>query len=205
LKQIPGEINFKTTKFPWNCLILHIPFKFGTNLGNGFPFGAHPQSQFFFNNMTRPERHYRQRSQATEQGFSWLQIFPVLLLIFLSLMNSFISGPTLPDYSFKHTAFFSDKIETRNHHFEFFVNHDEWLNFRRHHSGYVSSFLDSVESNYVSKLADKCKQEQVLRQRAIDRVYGWGFQRPSPEELKKATERKMPSCEQLNKLGYRVS
>lgn len=157
---------------------------FNMFFGGGFPSGnvyVHRRNQ---------NGHF-QRHSHSESGYGLLtQLAPVLMLIFLSLMGSFL----VPDspFSLQHSVKYSTERLTNNLKVPYFVKDDFHVD-----SKYDLRRIErQVEEEYVSNLRTSCFKEKSYKETMMWRAKNYG----DVKLYEKAGNLDTPSCKRLNSL-----
>ncbi|OUM67353.1 hypothetical protein PIROE2DRAFT_40104 [Piromyces sp. E2] len=160
-----------------------------------FSFADAPRNQHFF--YQRPQRQfYRQQQQQQEGGgssilYTFLQILPLLLLIFISIPS--FTGPSFPGYSFTPSRQYTKEAKTYQHDVPYYYNPNDY---KFDNSVQLRKFEDSIEQEFFSNLINKCRNERSIKQARINNARGV-FGRVNQEALREATKMRTPSCEKL--------
>ena len=151
-------------------------------------------------------RRTRQANRQTEDTGLFpiiMQYFPLLFLLFISLMSSFLFSPASNDSCLDHISLFETSKHsyaraTERNAFPYFADRD----FQRHfynskYSYSLGSQLrkceDKIESVYIENLRRECNKETRDKQDRLNRAKYDG----DKERIEKIKEEKLPSCEKL--------
>ncbi|CAB3362611.1 Hypothetical predicted protein [Cloeon dipterum] len=130
-------------------------------------------------------------SQVGQGGYTvFLQMLPILLLIFLSMMSSFfISDPV---YSLHQSHKFPVARKTMNLKIQYYVKE----NFHTEYQGSLRRLESSVEEDYVNGLRHACHREKHYRESMLWKARNFG----DHQLFQKAQNIRTPSCETLQQL-----
>ncbi|XP_014789306.1 dnaJ homolog subfamily B member 12 isoform X2 [Octopus bimaculoides] len=158
---------------------------FNMFFGGGFPTG-----NVYVHRRTQHNGQY-QRAAQSESGYNLLvQLAPVLILIFLSLMGSFLV-PDAP-FSLHRSQKYSNEKKTNQLKVQYFVKDDFHID-----SNYDLRRIErQVEDEYVSNLRTSCFKERSYKETLIWRAKNYG----DSKLYKKAMNMEVPSCNHLNNL-----
>ncbi|CAI9724102.1 Hypothetical predicted protein [Octopus vulgaris] len=151
---------------------------FNMFFGGGFPTG-----NVYVHRRTQHNGQY-QRAAQSESGYNLLvQLAPVLILIFLSLMGSFLV-PDAP-FSLHRSQKYSNEKKTNQLKVQYFVKDDFHID-----SNYDLRRIErQVEDEYVSNLRTSCFKERSYKETLIWRAKNYG----DSKLYKKAMNMEVPS------------
>ncbi|XP_073812949.1 visceral mesodermal armadillo-repeats isoform X2 [Musca autumnalis] len=152
-------------------------------------FGNYPPSQGTY--RRRPYQPANQR-QPQENGQQPSLVFVLLLvMIMLSMFMSFFS--TDPVYSLSHSNKFNVRRQTQHLSIPYYVKE----NFENDYQGSLARLENSVEEDYVYTMKQHCFRERSYREAMMARARSFG----SRAQFAQAQGLKMPSCDNLSKIG----
>jgi len=165
-----------------------------------FAFADAPRNQHFF--YQRPQRQfYRQQQQQQQRDggssilYTFLQILPLLLLIFISLPS--FTGPSYPGYSFTQTRQFSKEAKTYRHDVPYYYDPGDY---KFDNSNQFRKFEESIEEQYRDILFRQCQNERRIKQIRINNARG--FFTVDQDALREASRMQTPSCEKLQQYNF---
>ncbi|KAK7112523.1 dnaJ homolog subfamily B member 14-like [Littorina saxatilis] len=166
---------------------------FNMFFGGGFPSG----------NVNRHRHTHNQRShyytysyggreqQNSESSLTLLlQLAPILLLILLSLLSSFLVSD--PVFSLQRTQKYLVQRETYNLKVPYFVKED----FRIEYKNELRRIERMVEEEYISQLRSNCWRERTYKENMLWRAKNYGDARL----YQQAIEIKTPSCDKIQQI-----
>uniref|UniRef100_A0A1I8N8I4 J domain-containing protein n=1 Tax=Musca domestica TaxID=7370 RepID=A0A1I8N8I4_MUSDO len=152
-------------------------------------FGNYPPSQGTY--RRRPYQPANQR-QPQEHGQQPSLVFVLLLvMIMLSMFMSLFS--TDPVYSLSHSNKFNVRRQTQHLSIPYYVKE----NFENDYQGSLARLENSVEEDYVYTMKQHCFRERSYREAMMARARSFG----SRAQFAQAQGLKMPSCDNLSKIG----
>ncbi|CAH1794057.1 unnamed protein product [Owenia fusiformis] len=166
---------------------------FNMFFGGGFPtgdVGQRHQHRTRTHHFTR-STHYTNRE---DNGYTMcLQLTPLLLLVGLSLLSSFLVGDQV--FSLQRSNKYMNERKTQNLGIAYFVKPD----FSTHYSGNIRSIERQVEDEYIGGLRSNCYRERTYKENMLWQAKAW-----SDRNLwERAQNTKLPSCDNLDKLYAR--
>lgn len=163
-------------------------------LFNMFFGGGFPSSNVYTHHThrTRQHRHYHQRENVSnDSGFTLLlQLSPILLLVFLSLLSSwFVSDPL---YSIHKSGKYNTERITSNLRVSYYVKSDFKVDFK----GDLRRIERNVEEEYISNLRQNCWRERSYKENLL-----WRARNHADARLyEKAQNHPTPSCDRLQSI-----
>jgi len=169
-----------------------------------FAFADAPRNRHFF--YQHPQRqYYRQQQQQQQQQreqnggssilYTFFQILPLLLLIFISIPS--FSGPSYPGYSFSPSRQYNTEAKTYRYEVPYYYNpHD----YKFDNSDQFRKFEESVEVEFRDILQRKCQKERQLKQIKINNARG--LFSVDQDALRAAYNMQTPSCERLKQFSF---
>ncbi|PVD37526.1 hypothetical protein C0Q70_00120 [Pomacea canaliculata] len=166
---------------------------FNMFFGGGFPSG---------NVNRRPHHHHHSqrshfyayssgREQQSESGLTLiLQLAPILLLILLSLLSSFLVND--PVFSLQQTGKYTVKKQTQNLQVPYYVKDDFNVEYR----GELRRIERMVEEEYLSQLRSSCWRERSYKENMLWRARNYGDARL----YQQASDLRTPSCDRLQQI-----
>lgn len=162
---------------------------FNMFFGGGFPssnvYAHHTHSR-------RQHRHYHPRENVSnDSGFTLLlQLSPILLLVFLSLLSSwFVSDPL---YSIHKSGKYNTERTTSNLRVNYYVKSDFKVDFK----GDLRRIERNVEEEYISNLRQNCWRERSYKENLL-----WRARNHADARLyEKAQNHPTPSCDRLQSI-----
>lgn len=176
-------------------------FAFGNN---GFTFHSFGGDGFdpFTGRFAQQQQRQRQRAQARQQDVEpslWdtvKQLAPILVILLATLISSFFSGESTPEYLFTKTPKYSVRRKTPQFKIPFYVGDK----FAEEKSALkLRNFDAKVESLYVQDKRARCSREQVRKNDLMEEAQGWFY--TDQRKLREAEEMPMPNCQVLRDLG----
>ncbi|XP_037089628.1 dnaJ homolog subfamily B member 12-like [Pollicipes pollicipes] len=163
---------------------------FNMFFGGGFP----SQNVYMRRNgrWTRAQQQHRARHEREEAPTSSLvlQLMPILLLIFMSMMSSwFVSDPL---YSLQASSKYSMVRRTGTLKVPYYVKPD----FSTEYQGSLYRLEAEVEEEYVRMLRNACLKERTYKENMMWRARSFGDQ----AQLRKAQGLGTPSCQRLQEI-----
>ncbi|XP_043196349.1 dnaJ homolog subfamily B member 12-like [Amphibalanus amphitrite] len=141
---------------------------------------------------TRAQQQHRARQEREEAPTSSLvlQLMPILLLIFMSMMSSwFVSDPL---YSLQPSSKYSMVRRTGTLKVPYYVKPD----FSTEYQGSLYRLEAEVEEEYVRMLRNACLKERTYKENMMWRARSFG----DSSQLKKAQGLGTPSCQRLQEI-----
>lgn len=187
-------------------------FFFGNQGARGFGGGGGPQTFTFGSNgftfqsfggpggpgfgSARPRQRQRTSTQPEDTSIytTLKQLLPIILFVLISVIPSFFSESSIPDYSFNKTTKFNSERSTPNLKIPFFVN-EKFMNKKNYSNQQLRNFDSKVENLFIQDKRAKCSKEQVIKNELIDEAHGWFS--TDQEKLKRAQNYPMPNCQVL--------
>ncbi|KAJ2559684.1 Chaperone protein dnaJ [Coemansia sp. RSA 1933] len=142
-----------------------------------------------------------------QQGLwaSCMQILPLVLLVMSFFASSILSllfntGDAPPAYAFERSATYAAPRYTQSRNVAYWVNHAD---FARSAVARTPSQLwqyeREVETQYVSLLQRRCRQERDRKRMHIQAAQGWLGIGADQEKLQAAQAMQMPACDELKR------
>jgi len=151
------------------------------------------------NVYVRRGRQWQQRAEANNQGSVGtgllLQLMPILILVFLSVMSNFLVSD--PIFSFQKTAKYPMEKLTANLKVPYYVRE----NFNEYYDGNLRRLETNIEEEYVNMLRHNCYRERSQRESLLWRARQYGDR----AMMDRANSFKTQSCDALDKLYNRPS
>ncbi|XP_048760298.1 dnaJ homolog subfamily B member 14-like [Ostrea edulis] len=164
-------------------------------LFNMFFGGGFPSSNVYTHHhthRTRQHRHFhRSENVSTDSGFTLLlQLSPILLLVFLSLLSSwFINDPV---YSLHRSGKYDTERTTSNLRVKYYVRNDFKVDFK----GDLRRIERNVEEEYISNLRQNCWRERSYKENLL-----WRARNHADARLyERAQNHPTPSCDRLQSI-----
>lgn len=184
--------------------IFNMFFGGGARPGQSFTFGNNGFTfQTFGNNAFDPftGRPRTRRRQETPQGdpSAWetlKQLAPILVILLATLLSSFFSSESTPEYSFIRTSKHSVQRRTPNFKIPFYVG-DSFADDKL--TSKLRNFDSKVESVYVQDRRARCSREQVRKNDLMEEAQGWFY--TDHQKMRQAEAMPMPNCQELRNLG----
>ncbi|XP_065367858.1 dnaJ homolog subfamily B member 12 isoform X2 [Calliphora vicina] len=165
----------------------------------GEEFTAEELFHMFFGNYPSSQGQYRRRPyqaanqrQPQEQGQQPSLAFVLLLLMILISMFMSLAS-TDPLYSLSHSSKYNVRRQTQHLSIPYYVKD----NFDSDYHGSLPRLEHSVEEDYVYTMKQHCFRERTYREAMMTRARGFG----SRAQFAQAQDLKMPSCDNLSKIG----
>ncbi|CAD5114925.1 unnamed protein product [Dimorphilus gyrociliatus] len=157
---------------------------FNMFFGGGFPGG----------NVYTYRRHTGRRNGAqpeVETNYTMLlQLAPILMLVVLSLLSSFLVSE--PHYSLSKTGKYQHMRTTQNLRISYWVKRD----FNTEYHGSMRQLEQSVESDHLENLRHQCFKERTLKENML-----WRARHYSDQKMyERASQMATPSCNKLEKI-----
>ncbi|ORX43653.1 DnaJ-domain-containing protein [Piromyces finnis] len=167
-------------------------FSFADGSRNRHFFYQHPQRQYY-----RQQQQHQQQHQQNDRSilYTFLQILPLLLLIFISLPS--FSGPSFPGYSFTPSRQYTKEAKTSQYDVPYYYDPRDY---KFENSDHLRKFENSVEEQFFNGLIRKCELERRNKQARINNARG--LFKVDQEALKQASKMRTPSCERLQQFNY---
>ncbi|KAK3600876.1 hypothetical protein CHS0354_019223 [Potamilus streckersoni] len=165
---------------------------FNMFFGGGFP-TSHVRRHYQSNVHTHAHHNhtYSSRDNSTDgRATLLLQMAPLLLLVFLSLMSGFFVSD--PVFALQRSEKYSVEKKTSNLNILYYVQSDFKANFRSD----LRRLEKQVEEEFVSNLRTRCFQERSYKENMLWRARSYADARLYEKAQNMAT----PSCDQLQKI-----
>jgi len=147
--------------------------------------------------VRRGRQWERQRTEANSQGSVGtgllLQLMPILILVFLSVMSNFLVSD--PVFSFQKTAKYPLEKHTAALKVPYYVRE----NFNEYYDGNLRRLEANIEEEYVGMLRHNCYRERSQRESLLWRARQYGDR----AMMDRANSFKTQSCDALDKLYNR--
>ncbi|CAH6719374.1 protein Hlj1p [[Candida] jaroonii] len=168
-------------------------FTFGSN---GFTFQSFGGAGGPGFGSARPRQRQRASTQPEDTNIytTLKQLLPIIFFVLISIIPSFFSESSIPDYSFNKTSKFNYERSTPNLKIPFFVN-EKFMNKKNYTNQQLKNFDSKVENLFIQDKRAKCSKEQVIKNELIDEAHGWFS--TDQEKLKRAQNYPMPNCQVL--------
>ncbi|XP_059140446.1 dnaJ homolog subfamily B member 12-like isoform X2 [Physella acuta] len=142
-------------------------------------------------NARRQQFYTYRENQQSESGLTlFFQLAPILLLIVLSLMSSFLVSDAV--FSLQRTDKYSVEMKTQNLKVTFYVKED----FRVEFKSDLRRIERAVEEEYIGQLRSNCFRERNYRENMMWRARNYG----DAKLYQKAVDMTTPSCDNLQKV-----
>jgi DnaJ family protein B protein 12 len=129
--------------------------------------------------------------QQSEPAYTLLlQLAPILFLVLLSLLSSFLVSD--PVFSLEPTQKYSTSRETQNLRVPYFVKAD----FHTEYKGSLRRLEQQVEEEYLSSLRANCFRERSYKENLLWRARNYN----DAKLYARAQDLKTPSCDKLNEI-----
>ncbi|XP_058940298.2 dnaJ homolog subfamily B member 12-like [Pocillopora verrucosa] len=138
----------------------------------------------------RPQQFHEEEENEPPLLHSLLQFMPILLLVGLSLMSSFMLQD--PPYSLSRTGSYYIRRETPKRKIPFYVQEG----FEDQYENKIHMIEKRVEDDYIGRLQSQCYRERQYREEVRARARFWRDQ----ALLNRANDMQMKSCEALEKI-----
>ncbi|XP_027046655.1 dnaJ homolog subfamily B member 1-like [Pocillopora damicornis] len=139
----------------------------------------------------RPQQFHEEEENEPPLLHSLLQFMPILLLVGLSLMSSFMLQD--PPYSLSRTGSYYIQRETPKRKIPFYVQEG----FEDQYENKIHMIEKRVEDDYIGRLQSQCYRERQYREEVRARARFWRDQ----ALLNRANAMPMKSCEALEKIA----
>ncbi|KAJ1951502.1 Chaperone protein dnaJ [Linderina macrospora] len=179
--------------------------QYGVQFGPGVRF---QQRRGFPMNMNQQRfRQQQQQQRANEDDgvrATFLQFLPLILLVFTYFASTIISvlfGEAAPPaYAFHQTSQYSQVRVTQNRNVEYWVNYSEFSQSPvAKKSSSLWQFEMDIESQYISRLQRKCRQQMEAKRNRIHMAQGWFGVGADKDKLREAEAMKLPACDELRR------
>ncbi|KAL3877290.1 hypothetical protein ACJMK2_035021 [Sinanodonta woodiana] len=163
---------------------------FNMFFGGGFP-TSHVRRHYPNNVHTHTHHHTYSRDTSTDgRATLLLQMAPLLLLVFLSLMSGFFVSD--PIFALQRSEKYSVEKKTSNLKIPYYVQSDFKANFQSD----LRRLERQVEEEFVSNLRTRCFQERSYKENMLWRARSYADARLYEKAQNMAT----PSCDQLQQI-----
>jgi len=152
---------------------------------NMFFGGGFPQQRMHTQNR-RYQQHHRESAQQPSLAFGL-----ILVLIVVSMLSSFFTSD--PVYSLSQSSRYPIRRNTIHLNIPYFVKDK----FENEYQGSLARLENSVEEEYIATMKQACYRERSYREVMMAKARSFG----SKAHLEQAQNMKMPSCENLAKIG----
>lgn len=115
----------------------------------------------------------------------------ILILILISMLSSFFTSD--PVYSLSQSTKYPERRETQHLNVPYYVRE----NFQSDYQGSLGRLENSVEEDFIYTMKQNCFRERSYRESMMARARSFG----SRAQLAQAQGLKMPSCDNLYKIG----
>ncbi|XP_078660585.1 dnaJ homolog subfamily B member 12-like isoform X1 [Branchiostoma floridae x Branchiostoma belcheri] len=165
------------------------------DLFNMFFGGGFPTGEVHVHRRRTPRRHHRreedgERRTATVTHAMWLQMVPLLLLVFMSLLSSlWVSDPL---FSLNRRGDYNQERTTSNLKVVYYVKKD----FLKEHHNSLLRIERQVEETHLDNLRTSCWREQQYKENMMMRARYYGDR----DLYRKAQQMTTPNCDRINKL-----
>ncbi|ORX66112.1 DUF1977-domain-containing protein [Linderina pennispora] len=173
--------------------------QYGVQFGPGVRF---QQRRGFPINMN--QQRFRQQRANEDDGAraTWLQFLPLLLLVFTYFASTIISmlfgEEAPPAYAFQPTSQHSQVRVTQHRNVQYWVDSSEFSqSIVAKKSSKLWQFELDVESQYISRLQRKCRQQMEAKRNKIHMAQGWFGVGGDKDKLREAEAMKLPACDEL--------
>lgn len=149
-----------------------------------FAFAEVPRNRHFFYQRGGPRPQQQQQQQERNNSsifYTFLQILPLILLVFISLPS--FTGPSYPNYSFTPTHQYYKEAKTYQHDVPYYYNPSEY---KFQDSVQLQKFEQSVEQKYFGNLVNQCNYEKRRKQARINNAVGGVFGKTDHKKLEEA-------------------
>jgi DnaJ family protein B protein 12 len=175
------------------------PGGFGVYSSGDFNLGRNGQFNFARHGARR-RRQQQQQQRAAQDAlplssfFSIVQFLPLILFIAVSLFSSLF--PSQPQFTFSPTYTTPTMRTTQVRNIPYYVNSADFNYYFGSNSRAIRRYEDSIEGQYIQSLRENCQAEMNRKQAAINSARWWR----SNDDLEKANNIRLPSCDQLSKM-----
>ncbi|KAJ6636218.1 DnaJ like subfamily B member 12 [Pseudolycoriella hygida] len=152
---------------------------FNMFFGGGFP-------QQRMHQQRRYQQNHRESTQQPSLAFGL-----ILVLIVVSMLSSFFTSD--PVYSLSQSARYPVRRNTIHLNIPYFVKDK----FENEYQGSLARLENSVEEEYIATMKQACYRERSYREVMMAKARSFG----SKAHLDQAQNMKMPSCENLGRIG----
>ncbi|XP_037050350.1 dnaJ homolog subfamily B member 12-like [Bradysia coprophila] len=152
---------------------------------NMFFGGGFPQQRMHTQNR-RYQQHHRESVQQPSLAFGL-----ILVLIVVSMLSSFFTSD--PVYSLSQSSRYPIRRNTIHLNIPYFVKDK----FENEYQGSLARLENSVEEEYIATMKQACYRERSYREVMMAKARSFG----SKSHLEQAQSMKMPSCENLARIG----
>ncbi|XP_046364977.1 dnaJ homolog subfamily B member 14-like [Haliotis rufescens] len=162
---------------------------FNMFFGGGFPSSG--TTHYRRNRHAHHTHNFYSRDTQSESGYTlFLQLTPILLLIFLSILSSFFVSD--PVFSMHRTDKYSVERKTYNLKIPYYVKED----FRPEYKGEMRRIERNVEEEYIGQLRGNCWRERSYKENLLWKARNYG----DAKLYQRAQDYQTPSCDQLQRL-----
>lgn len=159
--------------------------------GGGFASGRGTTRYMFHQTRFHPQqRHHGAEANDENSYAALLRLSPLLLVIILSLLNSFFTADPL--YTLQRESKYTMKRETVNLKIAYFVKPDFSNTFR----GDLRKLEMQVEDDYITHLRQSCYRERSYRETLLYQARSYD----NAKMYESARVMKMPSCDMLQEI-----
>jgi len=173
---------------------------FNMFFGGGFPSqtvyvrrgGGDPTGRFRSSAHSHRTYHSHQSAESREASSyaAFIQLMPILIIIFMSVFSSFLVSDPL--YSLQPSAKYSVRRTTSNLKIPYHVKES----FRTEFTGSLRRLESSIEEEYLHSLRQNCFREKSYKENLLWQARYSG----NSQLLNRAHNYQTPSCDQLEKL-----
>lgn len=157
---------------------------FNMFFGGGFPSGN------VYSYGRHSSRRHAGQPEAETNYTMLLQLAPILMLVVLSLLSSFLVSD--PHYSLSRTEKYQYMRQTKNLKIPYWVKRD----FSTEYHGSMRQLEQSVESDYLENLRHQCFKERTVKENML-----WRARHYSDQNMyNRASQMATPSCSKLDKI-----
>ncbi|XP_078382889.1 dnaJ homolog subfamily B member 14-like [Oculina patagonica] len=164
----------------------------------GFGGASMSGGRVFMHRRNNGRRHRHQHQQFHEEEeheppllHSMIQFLPILLLVVLSLMSSFML--TDPPYSLSRSGSYYIQRATVRRKINYYVQEE----FEEKYKDKIQAIEKRVEDDYISRLQSQCFRERQYREEVRARARFWRDQ----NLMDRANNMQMKSCDSLEKIA----
>ncbi|KAK3089874.1 hypothetical protein FSP39_007244 [Pinctada imbricata] len=163
---------------------------FNMFFGGGFP-QTHVYRTHTGHRSTRTHHHYRRETVSNDGSYALLlQLTPILLLVFLSLLSSFFVSD--PMYSLNRSEKYYHERKTQNLQIPYYVKTD----FRVEFKSDLRRIERQVEEEFISNLRQNCWRERSYKESMLWRARNYADARL----YEKAQNLETPNCDRLQRI-----
>jgi DnaJ homolog subfamily B member 12 len=165
---------------------------FNIFFGGGFASGRTTRYMFHQPRFQQQQQRHHHAAEANEENSyaALLRLSPLLLVIILSLLNSFLTADPL--YTLQRESRYTAKRETMNLKVAYFVKQD----FSKTFKGDLRKLETQVEEEYIAQLRQACYRERSYRETLLYQARSYD----NAKMYESARVMKMPSCEMLQEI-----